>query len=96
MHDTGMSGGQQIHLATDSNGNLIITTENVDSNGKAYRESHSFNSGVNILNEFEFFIAMLSFLKKVNYAIPKRKDLEKLIKWMFQVNFLKWLQGLSI
>ena len=32
----------------------------------------------NILNEFEFFIAMLSFLKKVNYTIPKRKDLEKL------------------
>lgn len=32
----------------------------------------------NILNEFEFFIAMLSFLKKVNYAIPKRKDLENL------------------
>ena len=32
----------------------------------------------NILNEFEFFIAMLSFLKKVNYIIPKRKDLEKL------------------
>ena len=32
----------------------------------------------NILNEFEFFIAMLSFLKKANYTIPKRKDLEKL------------------
>lgn len=32
----------------------------------------------NILKEFEFFIAMLSFLKKVNYAIPKRKDLENL------------------
>lgn len=32
----------------------------------------------NILNEFEFFIAMLSFLKKVNYTIPKRKDLENL------------------
>ena len=32
----------------------------------------------NILNEFEFFIAMLSFLKKVNYDIPKRKDLENL------------------
>lgn len=32
----------------------------------------------NILNEFEFFIAMLSFLRKVNYAIPKRKYLENL------------------
>ena len=32
----------------------------------------------NILNDFEFFIAMLSFLKKVNYDIPKRKDLENL------------------
>lgn len=32
----------------------------------------------NILNEFEFFIAMLSFLKKVDYVIPQRKDLENL------------------
>lgn len=31
-----------------------------------------------ILNEFEFFIAMLSFLKKVNYVLPKTKDLENL------------------
>lgn len=32
----------------------------------------------NILNEFEFFIAMLSFLKKTNYILPKIKDIEKL------------------
>lgn len=32
----------------------------------------------NILKDFEFFIAMLSFLKKVNYDITKRKDLKKL------------------
>lgn len=32
----------------------------------------------NILNDFEFFIAMLSFLKKVNYDISSRKDLENL------------------
>ena len=53
MHDTGMSGGQQIHLTKDAAGNLVITTQQVDSSGKAYRESHSFNSAVNILNEFE-------------------------------------------
>ena len=54
MHDTGMSGGQQIHLAIENGTErLIITTDNVDSTGKAYRESHSFNSAVNILNEFE-------------------------------------------
>ena len=53
MHDTGMSGGQQIHLTADQNGNLVITTKPTDSSSKAYRESHSFNSAVNILNEFE-------------------------------------------
>jgi hypothetical protein len=52
MHDTGMSGGQQIHLTT-VDGKLVITTKTTDSSSKAYRESHSFNSAVNILNEFE-------------------------------------------
>ena len=32
----------------------------------------------NILEDFEFFIAMLSFLKKVNYDIPQKKELENL------------------
>lgn len=53
MHDTGMSGGKQLKLSTDSNGNLVIDTVKIESDGDIYRESHSFNSGVNILNEFK-------------------------------------------
>lgn len=53
MHDTGMSGGQQVKLSLDENDNFIIKTVDIASNGQTYRESHSFNSAVNILNEYE-------------------------------------------
>ena len=50
MHDTGMSGGKQIHLDV-VDGKLVISTTDVQSNGTSIRESHSFNSGVDIINE---------------------------------------------
>ena len=56
MHDTGMSGGQQIHLSVDDNKKLIIKLDNVQSSGNNVRESHSYNSGVDILVEAENLI----------------------------------------
>ena len=53
MHDTGMSGGRQLFLSVDADGKIVIKTDKVQSNGGNYRESHSFNSGVNIIAEAE-------------------------------------------
>lgn len=54
MHDTGMSGGKQLILGVNKNKEITIDVqEKIDSNGKTYRESHSFNSAVNIINEYE-------------------------------------------
>ena len=50
MHDTGMNGGKQIHLDV-VDGKLVINVKEVQSSGTSVRESHSFNSGVDIINE---------------------------------------------
>ena len=53
MHDTGMSGGKQLSLSVDANGKLNIKTIDVQMDGDNIRESHSFNSGVNVIENFE-------------------------------------------
>ena len=61
MHDTGMSGGQQLVLSVDDSGKLVIDTMEVQSNGGNYREAHSFNSGV-------FIIKNAEVLEKADYT----------------------------
>ena len=54
MHDTGMSGGKEIYFIVNREGKLepwIKDEANAD--GGIYRKSHSFNSGVDIILEFE-------------------------------------------
>ena len=48
MHDTGMSGGQQLSLSV-KDGKLLIETQSTQADAGTYRESHSFNSGVSII-----------------------------------------------
>ena len=53
MHDTGMSGGKQLVLSTDANGKLKIEAMDVQMDGNNVRESHSYNSGLNIISQFD-------------------------------------------
>ena len=51
MHDTGMSGGQQLVLSV-VDGKIKIETKPVQADGGTYRESHSFNSGNAIIESY--------------------------------------------
>lgn len=50
MHDTGMSGGLEIKINEDTN---TIEVNSATKNAKTYRESHSYNSGVNTLENYQ-------------------------------------------
>ena len=52
MHDTGMSGGNELFLTVDENNVVHIDVKPVQSDGDAIRKSHSYASGNAIIDNF--------------------------------------------